>query len=344
MTARLTIDLAALTANYRSLAAIAPCGAVVKANAYGLGAEHVVAALGSAGCQNFFVATANEAFELSLSANLYVFEGVLSDAVAREMVAQGVRPVINDAAQLDRWRRLGSGPAAIHLDTGMQRLGFAPGSLAQTDIEGVEVSLLMTHYACADTPDHPLNAVQRDRFLAAAERLPGLPTSLANSAGVLNGAHWVGDLGRPGIALYGGNPHASATNPMQPVASLEGQVVRIRDLPAGTPVGYGATFLTERPSRIATLGIGYADGVPRLLSNTGCVVIGGTRCPIVGRVTMDALHVDVTDCAAQTVQEGAWAQVIGETITVDEVAEHAQTIPYEILTGLGQRPERRYVA
>ena len=341
MTARLTIDLAALTANYRKLAAIAPCGAVVKANAYGLGAQHVVRALEEAGCRDFFVATANEAFELSLDANLYVFEGVLSDAVACEMTARGVRPVINDALQLDRWRRLGSGPAAVHVDTGMQRLGFAPDALTQADLKGMDVALLMTHYACADTPDHPLNALQRARFATVAERLPGLTASLANSAGVLNGADWVGDLGRPGIALYGGNAHASAPNPMHPVATLEGQVVRIRDLPAATPIGYGATFLTERPSRIATLGIGYADGVPRLLSNRGCVVIGGTRCPIVGRVTMDALHVDVTGCE---VHEGAWAEVMGEGISVDEVAEHAQTIPYEVLTGLGQRPERRYIA
>jgi alanine racemase len=343
VTARLTVDLAALLDNYRQLAAgvDAGLGAVVKADAYGLGAGPVCAALHHAGCRDFFVATAAEALALRVDARVYVFAGVGSEADAVRLRSAGVRPVLNDARQVAIWRRVGNGPCALHVDTGMRRLGFTTEAFAQADLSGLDVELLLTHYACADQPEHPLNAEQLRCFEACRIRLPGVATSLGNSAAILTGTAWVGDLGRPGIALYGGNPFAERPNPMRPVATLEGQVLQVRDVAPGQSVGYGATFVAARACRIATVGAGYADGVPRQLSGVGRVAVGETCCPIAGRVSMDAVQVDVTGV---DVAEGDWLEFFGARVPVDEVADHAGTIAYEVLTGIGSRVHKRYLA
>ncbi len=340
MTARLTIDLAALVSNFNQLKAIAPVGAVVKADAYGLGAQYVVSALLAAGCRDFFVATLEEALALRVDASVYVFSGVDRRSL-QAFIDSGVRPVLNSAEQVELWRSAKGGAAAIHVDTGMQRLGFEVDTFLNADLSTLDVSLLLTHYACADEPEHPLNRQQQRRFAELRAKLPGVPVSLANSAGVLNGADWVGDLGRPGIALYGGNPFADAKNPMAPVVSLEGRILQIRSVGAGVPIGYGASYMPDTQARIAVVGVGYADGVPRLLSNRGRVAIGSAFAPIVGRVSMDTVQVDVSCCEAAV---GDWVEVIGPRVTVDEVARHADTIGYEVLTGLGHRPERRYLS
>ncbi len=341
MTARLTVDLAALLANYQRLGAESSIGAVVKADAYGLGAGPVTAALHHAGCRHFFVATPAEALALDVDARVYVFAGVGSDEEAAKLHAAGARPVLNDARQVGMWRRAGNGPCAVHVDTGMRRLGFTPQAFKAADLAGLEVELLLTHYACADEPEHPLNAAQRRDFKVCSARLPGVPTSLGNSAAILTGPEWVGDVGRPGIALYGGNPFAKRANPMRPVATLEGQVLQVRDVAAGESVGYGATFIAEHPCRIATVGAGYADGVPRQLSGVGRVAVGEAFCRMVGRVSMDAVQIDVSDIS---VAQGDWVEIFGTRVPVDEVAEHAGTISYEVFTGIGGRVHRRYLA
>ena len=209
---------------------------------------------------------------------------------------------------------------------------------ADTIPADAEIRLLMTHLACADTPEHSLNGEQLARFRAVAARFPGVPASIANSAAILTG---VEGIGRPGIGLYGGNPYATQENPMRCVATLEGEVLQVRNVPAGAAVGYGAAHATERDTAVAAVGVGYADGVPRALSNRGQVALEKTRAPIVGRVSMDLTLVDVTDLPA--VQPGDWIEIFGHTVGVDEVAAWADTISYEILTGVGNRVSRLYV-
>ena len=324
--ARLTVDLDALAANYRAFRARAPDGAaaVVKADAYGLGMQAVATRLAVEGCTSFFVATESEGLALretlAADCDIFVFSG--------EVSAAGLLPVANQPSQLR------AGPVALHVDTGMQRLGFAPEDMP----DDADVVLLLTHLACADMPDHPLNAVQLERFEAVAARFPGVPVSIANSAGILNG---VRGIGRPGIGLYGGNPYSGRDNPMRCVATLEGQVLQVRHVPAGESVGYGASRVVTRDTTLAVVGAGYADGVPRRLSNRGEVAFGGARLPILGRVSMDLTQVDATEVA---IEPGDWVEFFGPTVGVDEVAAWSETIAYEVLTGIGRRVERRYPA
>lgn len=323
--ARLTVDLDALAANYRAFRARAPDGvaAVVKADAYGLGVQPVAARLAAEGCTRFFVATEAEgrALRETLAADcdIFVFSGEVSTG--------GLVPVANQPSQLR------PGPVALHVDTGMQRLGFAPEDVP----DHAEVVLLLTHLACADTPDDPMNALQLERFEAVAAQFPGVPVSIANSAGILDG---VRGIGRPGIGLYGGNPYSDRDNPMRCVATLKGQVLQVRQVRAGESVGYGASRVVTRDTTLAVVGAGYADGVPRLLSNRGEVAFGGARLPILGRVSMDLTQVDATEVA---IEPGDWVEFFGPTVGVDEVAEWSQTIAYEVLTGIGRRVERRYL-
>ena len=329
--ARLTIDLDALAANYRRLRDVGTEGAaaVVKANAYGLGVAPVARRLAEEGCRQFFVATEAEGRELrrvlpdTETFDIFVFSGVVHD--------QGLIPVVNHAGQI------GPGPVALHVDTGMHRLGFDEFDAARIPAD-VEVRLLVTHLACADTPEHPLNGEQLARFQAVAARFPGVPASMANSAAMLTG---VAGIGRPGIGLYGGNPYATRDNPMRCVATLEGEILQVRNVPAGVSLGYGGTHVTARDTVIAVIGIGYADGVPRALSNRGWVALERIRAPIVGRVSMDLTLVDVTDLPP--VQPGDWMEFFGHNVGIDEVAGWAGTISYEILTGVGDRVSRIYV-
>jgi alanine racemase len=342
-TGRLTVDLGALCANYQQLVDAATpsgCGAVVKANGYGFGASQVASSLWEAGCRDYFVATVDEGIglrETLVDARIFVFAGV--DVLNAQIAADHrLVPVINHTAQLDAWRDFDQLPIAVHVDTGMNRLGFDAGEVRARDFVGFEVSLLMTHFACADEPDHPLNQRQLERFARASALFPGVPTSIGNSAGTLSGH--AGDLGRPGIALCGGNPFVDRPNPMRAVATLEGEVLQLRHIKAGTSIGYGATFVAHGPRLIGVVGIGYADGLSRQHSNLGTAAVDGERVPIVGRVSMDLTMVDVTDVGAAV---GDWVEFIGTTVTVDEVAEGSNTIAYEILTGLGKRAEHIYL-
>jgi alanine racemase len=348
--ATLRIDLDALAHNYRLLrdrAAPAECSAVVKANAYGLGVERVVRRLLREGCRRFFVATAAEARELRMlasTAEIAVFEGALATTVD-ELVELNVQPVLNSFEQVERWR--GRGRALLHLDTGMNRLGLGAGDVAALAVRkdvlaDLELEFVMTHLACADEPAHPMNAEQLSRFEQLRRSLPSARTSIGNSAGTLIDAAHRGDLVRPGIALYGGNPFSDRPNPMAPVVTLTAPILQLREIAEPQTVGYGATYVAGPPARLATVGIGYADGYPRNLGNVGAAAVAGRRVPVVGRVSMDLITLDLGNLPREAVRVGDSVELIGPTVGLDEVAAAADTISYEILTGLGSRLARDY--
>ncbi|WP_127091209.1 alanine racemase [Aquabacter cavernae] len=354
----LTIDLAALADNWRTLAArVAPaqCAAVVKANAYGLGVERAGPALWAAGARTFFVALVEEAArlrEVLPEAVIYVLGGLLPGN-GEVLLACDARPVLGSRAEIEDWAdfcaaRGADLPAAIHVDTGMNRLGLTveeAQALGQRGA-GFTPSLVMTHLACADTPGHPLTALQRERFSRAAAAFPGVAASLANSAGCFLGPDYHFDLTRPGIALYGGAAVAG-TAPLKPVVRLEVPVIQVRHGLPGDTVGYGAAQRLGRDSRIAILSFGYADGFLRAFGASDGLpgadaIIAGRRCPLVGRVSMDLTAVDVTDLPEDAVARGDMAVILGEGILVDELAAHGGTIGYEVLTSLGRRYRRVY--
>ena len=342
MPARLRVNRDALAANYRRYrAAVAgDCGAVVKADGYGLGAEEAAAVFERLGCRHFFVATAAEGLALRKvlqNGVIYVLDGVVPET-ARPLAGAGLVPVVNHERQLAAWAPFRDRDVAVHVDTGMNRLGFPVGVPASAFV-GFRVSLLMTHLACADAPAHPLNEIQLQRFAGVAERFPGIATSIGNSAGSLLDERYHGDLARPGIGLYGGSPWLNESNPFQPVATLEATVVQVREVAAGESVGYGATWSSAKSRRLAVLGAGYADGLPRCLSNCGEAAVAGKRCPIVGRVSMDLAVVDVTGAE---VGVGDWVELFGAELPIDEVARQADTIAYELLTGIPPRVQRVY--
>lgn len=354
----LAIDLAALVANWCDLAArVAPaeCAAVVKADGYGLGAVPVARALWQVGARSFFVADIEAGVRLRAAlpdARIIVLHGVPA-GTQDEIAAQGLVPVLSTLAEIDRWRghaaRLNRKlPAIIHIDTGMNRLGLPIQELDRVRndlpslLAGLDLQAWMSHLACADHPEHPLTAEQRRLFLDALKGLPEAPRSLGNSAGIFHGRDYHFDLVRPGIALYGPNPAPWAENPMRPVIRLLGRILQVRDVPAGVTVGYDATHRVTRAGRVAALGLGYADGYPWSLAGKGHVMVAGLPCPIIGRVSMDLLTVDVSEVPEQHLAVGGWAEVIGPSRDVDQVAREAGTIGYEILTRLGSRYHRVY--
>lgn len=353
--ALLTVDLAAIAFNYRllrSMAAPAACGAVVKADAYGLGAAMVVPALFGAGCRHFFVAHLDEALAIHRvvprGAGLYVMHGVFDGGEA-DCAAHGIVPVSNSPAQLQRWaaqaRRSGRRlPAVLQIDTGMARFGFAPADLvrARDQLEPLALTFIMSHLACADTPDHPANIAQRIRFDAARAHLPPAPGTLAASSGIFLGADFHYDLVRPGAALYGIAPNG-LPNPLRPVVRLDAKVVQVRHVPAGTPIGYGHTAVTAAPARLATIAVGYADGYLRSGSNHGAAWLGETALPVMGRISMDSIVLDASDLPQGAVEEADMVELIGPHRGVDAVAADAGTIGYEVLTSLGRRYHRRYL-
>jgi alanine racemase len=352
----LTIDLAAIEANWHTLARqllTAECAAVVKANAYGLGLEPVTAILARAGCKTFFVADLAEARRVrsrAREATIYVLNGFTPDW-GDGFIEINARPVINDTAELAEWdsfvaAHAWQGGAALHVDTGMRRLGIsaaeaaALGPRAQTENHGI--ALLMSHLACAEIPDHPLNGSQIRLFRELHMLYPVVPASLANSSGIFlaDSAHF--DLARPGAALYGVNPTPGRPNPMKSVVELTGRILQLRSVARDATVGYGATWTAKRDSRIAVVALGYADGLMRAGSGTddrpgGAAIIAGKRCPIVGRISMDLVCIDITDLADDAVHRGDLATLIGADITLDAVAASAGTIGYEILTRLDPR-------
>jgi len=350
----LEIDLGAIVANWRMLAAKAvpaACAAVVKANGYGLGATEVAGALLAAGCRRFYVATLDEGIALraALGAGpeIAVFNGPLPGS-AKDFAAARLIPVLNDPGQVESWEKLtagdrGSAPA-IHVDTGLNRLGL---SLAEFDalvarLERIGIDTLVSHLACAETPGHALNAAQRERFLAARRRLPGIRASLAASSGIFLGADFHFDEVRPGAALYGVNPCPGQPNPMRAVARLSAKIVQLRKIDSGESVGYGAAHVMDGPGLLATAAIGYADGWPRSLSHRGCGWIAGKRIPLLGRVSMDLATFDVSAVDPVELAPGATIELIGDRYGVDDAAADAGTIGYEILTALGSRYHRVY--
>src|SRR3954470_17527417 len=357
----LTIDLDAIVANWRKLektAVPAECAAVIKADAYGCGVQPVARALAAAGCKTFFVATLDEARlarETLPAADLYVLDGFFQnsgDAFAK----LNCRPVIGDLYELAEWdvfcRRSGwSGGAAIHIDTGMNRLGLnlveANGIVPRINAGDHGITLVMSPLACAENVNHPLNAKQVAAFREIASLYDGVPASLANSSGIYLGPQFQFDMVRPGAALYGINPTPEADNPMQPVVELKARIVQLRTIERGDIVGYGGTWTARRPTKLAIVSAGYADGYFRAAgSNDGTrgaeVIVAGKRCPIAGRVSMDLMAVDVTDLPDKTARRGHMVTLLGEGITVDELAHHFGTIGYEVLSSLGKRYARIY--
>ncbi|MEM6382409.1 MAG: alanine racemase [Pseudomonadota bacterium] len=356
---RLTVDLDALAWNWQQLSALAQpgeCGAAVKANGYGLGLDPVSRTLWTAGCRSFFVALPEEAFSVRAilpDANIYCLGG-LTPGGADDYRAQKIKPVLNSLSEVRQWCEATQfAPAALHVDTGMNRLGLRMDealalSKDKNRTSALNLSLLMSHLACADTPEHPLNGQQAERFRELKEWFPGVPASLANSAGTLLGGAYRHDLARPGIALYGGASAPVTPNPIRPVVTLEARIIQIRKADAHEAVGYGAAETLGQAARLAILGVGYADGYHRLAGSSddrkgAHVSFGGKRAPLVGRISMDLMAVDITGPDFDHLSAGDYATLIGTEIGVDDPARHAQTIGYEFLTGLGHRLERRYI-
>lgn len=354
---RLSIDLDALRANYRSIAdhvQPAACGAVIKADAYGLGAARIASALYGEGCRHFFVAQFCETRCLTNSlgpdAEIYVLNGIDPGGEAECLGSRAI-PVLNSSSQLARWRAFARAdgrplPAALQVDTGMSRLGLEMTEVAEIArdprfAEEVEVRLLMTHLACADDPDHDANAQQSDRLDAARFLFPHAPVSIANSAGAFLPERYRLDLVRPGIALYGVSPGPHAP-PMRPVVRLDARVLQVREVAQGTGVGYGFDHIAGAPQRLATIAIGYGDGWPRCLGGSGAAWHGDVRLPIVGRVSMDSMTVDISELAEGALAEGDFVELVGPSQSLTEVAHDADTIAYELLTRMGPRHARCY--
>jgi alanine racemase len=357
----LTIDLAAIEANWIMLSSMTvpvECAAVVKADAYGCGLEPVARTLSRAGCRTFFVADVAEGRRvraITPDATIYVLNGLMPGS-APAFANDYLRPVINSTTELAEWDAFVAinnwhGGAALHVDTGMNRLGvtvdeavaIAPRLLS----ENHGFTLLMSHLACAETPDHPLNDRQIRLFREIRLLYRGLASSLANSSGIFLGGTVFCDLVRAGVALYGVNPTPGKENPMHPVVGLKGRIIQVRTVKQGDTVGYGAAFAAARPSRVAIIAVGYADGFLRSAAaargkSAAEVVIAGRRCPLAGRVSMDLLAVDVTHLPEGTVRRGDPATLIGDGMSIDDLAAAMGTIGYEVLTNLGHRYHRVY--
>lgn len=360
-TGLLTVDLSALVSNWQALkkrAGKAECAAVVKADAYGTGLEQAANALVKAGCHTFFVATFDEALRLRTilpTVTIYLLNG-LNPGSAELVCGIDVRPVLGSMAEIEEWEAHADesgeeAPAAIHIDTGMNRHGLtiaeaeAIAPKLVTDEYTFKPALVMSHLACADEPSHEMNQQQIEAFSAIAKKFPGIPASLCNSAGLLAFPEAHFDLVRPGVSLYGGRALNAGENPMQPVVKLQARVVTVREAKAGTTVGYGARLKLSRDSKLAIISAGYADGIFRAAGSSDNkkgaeAVVGGVRCNVAGRISMDLIAIDVTD--VPNVKRGDLVTLLGDGITVDDLAGHARTIGYEVLTSLGRRWKRIY--
>lgn len=357
----LTIDLGALVANWTRYAEMAgtsnsEAAAVVKAQSYGLDAAHTAPALVQAGCKTFYVATIDEGIALravlGTGPAIHIFNGLL-DGAERDFTAHGLVPVLNSLGEVDAWRTyctaMGEPQACcLHVDTGMARLGLDEREFTQLaenpeHLTGLKLDYVLSHLASAEEPINPYNAQQLACFKGILARLPRVPASLANSSGVFLSADYHFDQVRPGAALYGVNPTPHQPNPMTQVIRLQAKILQTRTIDTPQGVGYGSTHRAVEHERIATIATGYADGYPRSLSNAGDVYIGEHRAPIVGRVSMDLITVDVTHIAEHLTHPGQLVDLIGPHNPVDAVAEKAGTIGYEMLTSLGGRYHRVYV-
>ena len=364
--AKLTIDLDALAANWKSLdqrSGAAECGAAVKGNGYGIGLEQAVGALTAAGCRTFFVALPDEgirARQVSDGARIFVLNGLMKGA-GDELLRHNLLPVLGSVEETVEWRELAGRhgrplPAALHVDTGMNRLGMSESEarslVSDSDnFKGVNLQLIVSHLACGSTPDHSLNVCQQSVFRNIRDIFPAIHGSLANSAGIFLGSGYHHDLVRPGISLYGGaalDDHLRS-NPMRPVVKVEARILQIRTVPTGEGIGYGSAECAKRDSKVAIVGAGYADGYHRRAgsSDTERGAFGYFRqqkVPVIGRVSMDLTAFDITDCLETRPERGDWITMLGGDAALGAVAACAQTIDYELLTGLGSRYSRHYIS
>jgi alanine racemase len=352
----LTVDLAALADNWRTMARLAPgaeCGAVVKADAYGLGLTPVMRALRAAGCRTFFVANVVEgeaARAVAPDATIYVLDGLVPGA-ARRLAAADLIPALGSLGEIEEWAAAGGKPkAAIHFDSGMNRFGLPihEAAAAAERARQITPTLVMSHFVSSQIRDADRNARQIEAFLDARARFADIPASMSNSSAVFLPQRPHFDLIRPGYALYGGNPTPYAECPMRPVARLNARILSTREIEPGDCVGYDALWSAQKRTLIATIGVGYADGVPVGASAcagkpAGEALVGGVRCPFIGRVSMDYIVLDVSDAPKDAAQRGEWVELLGDKICIEDAASRAGTIGYEILTRLGARFSRRYL-
>ena len=352
------IDLGAIVHNYRVLCdqlTSAKCAAVVKADAYGFGADQVAPVLAKVGCRDFFVATIDEAIALRNllpEVHIYMLNGLLPGSEST-VSNYKVIPVLNDIAQIVLWQNWTKKvdealPAIVHLDTGMWRAGLPPCEVKQLANEperlrGIDVRYFMSHLACSDQPEHPKNFQQLQLFKESLKILPPTPASLANSHGVFLGPEYHFDLVRPGRSLYGIGVISPKEKHIRPVVKVFGKITQVRNIEPGETAGYDAVYHVTKPTRLATLGVGYSDGLPRTLDNHGAVFLGKRKAAIVGGVSMDLLTIDVSEVPQDLVFPGAWVEIIGENITADDVATNAdRTTSREVLVNLGKRYHRLY--
>ncbi len=364
----LTVDLAALAENWRLLKRRAgptcDTGAVVKADAYGLGLEPVAKALKAAGCATFYVAHLDEGLALRTvlgaggigTPRIVVMHGP-NPGTERDFAAHGLIPVLSTPGQIKSWRNFSQAndvlmESLIQVDTGMNRLGLTAAEFSSLMADpdgfvGLTPSALMSHLACADTPAHPLNGQQRERFASGLAtfrlKFADAKGSLANSSGLFLGQSFLYDFARPGAALYGVNPVPANPNPMIPVVRLQAKVLQVRRVDAASPVGYGATFQAPDGAKLATVSMGYADGLLRSWSASGHAFVDDLRVAVAGRVSMDLTTFDVSHVPDSSLGPGAMVDIIGSRHTIDDLAKESGTIGYEILTALGRRYHRRYL-
>lgn len=345
-TSRFTVDLDALAANLATLRAQAPgaeVAAMLKANAYGLGEDVVGRRLWAEGVRSFFTAgvLGAEALRrlLGADADVYVLDGCRPGDAGR-LTASGLIPVLNSLEQIADWKAGGGADhrAALHIDTGMNRLGLRPDQARDAADAGLNVTLVMSHLACGDVEGHAMNQRQLDAFRAARALFPRAQASLANSGGIFHGPEYAFDMVRAGVTLFGCGPFGRPDPRIVAVATLEAEILQVRDVPAGESIGYAASFTAPHDMRIATVGIGYADGVLRSNQPNGKVWFDGSLRPIVGRISMDTLAVDMTGC--ETAKAGQFVELFGAHLPVDDAAAAAGTIAYELLTSVGSRVER----
>ncbi|MEC7488052.1 MAG: alanine racemase [Pseudomonadota bacterium] len=353
------MDLDAVVANWRSLAdrvGNAECAAVVKADAYGIGSAEVAKCLKHAGCRSFFVASLDEGIMLrhtiGANAHIYVFNGLFDKHAVGEFGANRLIPVLNSPGDIALWsayaQDTGGQRGVLAIDTGMQRLGLTPDeardlSNQRQNLSGITVDFVMSHLACADDRTHPMNSRQQILFDQLLANLSPLNASLANSAGIFLGPSFHYNLVRPGAALYGISPDKNHPQKIQQVVGLKGKIIQIRVVDNETSVGYGAEEIVPKNTRLATVAVGYADGILRSLGNKGCGYAAGIEVPIVGRVSMDLTTFDITHVAPGRLSPGDEIDLICAQHTVDDLASEAGTIGYEVLTALGTRYQRRYL-
>ncbi len=364
---KLTVNLDALAENWRFLDSLSgkdvETAAVIKANAYGLGIEQVAPALAKAGCRTFYVAIEEEGLRTRNvvdDAQIFILNGIHPDA-AKKTAAQRVSPVISSRPQLNFWAKYSKPgtPCAIHIDTGMNRLGLSASDVDalledQSSLGNLVPEFVMSHLACADDPEHPKNREQLSSFEKLSSKFPGIKRSFANSAGVFLGADYHFEQTRPGIALYGAEAVNNVPNPMKPVVFAAVRILQIRTASKGKTVGYGASCTLKRPTKIAIASVGYADGFHRAMSGSGVPLrgdgssgglgaIGNHLVPVIGRLSMDLTAFDVSDVPDNELEQSEWIELFGNRISIDDAARNCGTIGYELLTSLGSRYKRNYL-